>query len=71
MQQLQFKTPALCPSCLAELALYLNNVPQVQQWRADSTLPETVLTIEGERLAPQQVIALLEGAGFRIEFIGQ
>lgn len=59
----RFKTTINCANCLRAVTPALNAEPAIAAWQVDTTTPDKVLTVETS-LAPAQVAALVEEAGF-------
>ncbi|GAB4406811.1 MAG: hypothetical protein OHK0053_33200 [Microscillaceae bacterium] len=61
-----FKTNLNCGNCVRALSPYLNDSLDIVGWSVDTQDPDKVLTIETD-LAPAEVVALVEAAGFHAE----
>ncbi|WP_022821592.1 heavy-metal-associated domain-containing protein [Hymenobacter norwichensis] len=66
MKTLQFKTNINCGGCIKAVTPTLNGEKAIQSWQVDTTNPNKVLTVTGE-LTDDQVVALVEDAGFKAE----
>jgi copper chaperone len=66
MKTLQFKTNINCGSCIKAVTPTLNGEKAIQSWLVDTANPNKVLTVTGEVTA-EQVLALVEDAGFKAE----
>ena len=63
---LKFKTNINCASCLKKVSPFLNEIKDLN-WSVDTTVPEKILTVEGENPDKNRVIEAVEDAGFDIE----
>jgi hypothetical protein len=62
----QFKTNLNCGNCVAAVTPFLNADPAIQSWRVDTTVPEKILTVEGDNTTQESVGALVARAGFKV-----
>jgi copper chaperone len=67
MKQYQFKTNINCGGCVAAVTPVLNGNSDVKEWKVDTADPNKILTVETENLCEQEVITLVEKAGFKAE----
>ena len=67
MKRLQFKTNINCGNCVRTVTGFLNDVESIEKWQVDTANPEKILTVEGEDVTVEEVIAAVEDAGFDIE----
>jgi len=65
----QFKTNINCNSCVATVTPYLNEVKGVSSWAVDTSNREKILTVKSEGINEQDVIEVVQKAGFKIELI--
>lgn len=70
MLSLKFKTNVKCNGCKAAITPFLDNEPTISDWRVDIFDPDRILTVEGETVNAEIVIALLQKAGYKAELIG-
>jgi len=70
MLSLKFKTNVKCNGCKAAITPFLDNEPTISEWRIDIFDPERMLTVEGEAVQADTVIALLQKAGYKAELMG-
>lgn len=63
----KFKTNAKCGGCVAAIGAALEkNGVAAGAWSLDLTLPDKVLTVEGD-LAAAEIVRIVAEAGFRAE----
>lgn len=67
MKTLRFKTNINCNNCIRSVAGFLNDVPAIQEWSVDINNPAKILTVMGEEVVVEAVIAAVEEAGFDIQ----
>jgi copper chaperone len=67
MKQYQFKTNINCSDCVAKVTPHLNAAEEVREWKVDTANPAKILTVETESLNEQEVITIVEKAGFKAE----
>jgi len=65
MEKYQFKTNINCGGCIAKVTPALNGNVHIKEWNADTTNPDKILTITTDTLSWQEVITLLDEAGFK------
>ncbi|MBF9238660.1 heavy-metal-associated domain-containing protein [Hymenobacter sp. BT683] len=66
MKTLQFKTNINCNNCIRAVTPTLNGEKSITSWQVDTANPDKVLTVTGD-LTEDQVVALVEEAGFKAE----
>ncbi|MDI9882275.1 heavy-metal-associated domain-containing protein [Flectobacillus longus] len=69
MEKLQFKTNINCGNCVSKVTPFLNQVEEIENWKVDTSIPEKILTVEGEDLSSDKIKAVIESAGFEIAAI--
>jgi len=62
----QFKTNINCGNCIQSISPFLNLELEIEHWEVDTENPDKILTVETD-LSTQQIEAIVEGAGFKIE----
>lgn len=67
MKTLKFKTNINCGHCLATAKPFLDKIKNVQGWNVDTTVPEKILTVEGDHVEPENVIEMVQMAGYTAE----
>lgn len=65
----QFKTNINCSSCLAKVTPFLNEAKGIEKWEVDTFNREKILTLKSEGISEQEVIEIVQNAGFKIEAI--
>lgn len=69
MEKLQFKTNINCGNCVSKVTPFLNQVEEIENWKVDTSIPEKILTVEGEDLSSDKIKEVVESAGFEIAAI--
>jgi copper chaperone len=54
MEKLQFKTNINCGNCVSKVTPFLNQVEEIENWKVDTSIPEKILTVEGEDLSSEK-----------------
>lgn len=67
METLKFKTNIKCGGCVATVTPFLNQEKSIEKWQVDTTNPNKILTVEGSAVNEEEVIEVIEKAGFKIE----
>jgi copper chaperone CopZ len=62
---IQFKTNLNCQSCVAAVKPFLDHVPGISQWKVDTTQDDKILTVQGDEMAPETIVAAVAKAGFK------
>lgn len=65
----QFKTNINCSSCVAKVTPFLNDAEGVENWEVDTTNREKILTLKSQGITEQEVIEVVQKAGFKIELL--
>jgi copper chaperone len=65
MKIYQFKTNIQCSGCEAKVKSFLEGHPEIVRWNVDLTNPGKLLTVETSNLSPQQIVELLQQAGYK------
>lgn len=63
----QFKTNINCSSCLEKVTPFLNEAKGIEKWEVDTFNREKILTLKSEGISEQEVIEIVQKAGFKIE----
>ena len=66
---IKFKTNINCEGCLATVTPFLNDADFISNWQVDTSDADKVLTVSGEGIEPQQVINLVQEAGFKADVV--
>ena len=69
MRTLKFKTSAKCEVCVQSLSMKLNETIKDGSWDFDVSVSPSILTVKTENLTKEDVISVVEMAGYRIVFI--
>lgn len=69
MKTLKFKTSAKCEGCVQSLSKYLNGAIKDGSWNFDLSVSPSILTVKTENLNKEDIISVVERAGYRIAFI--
>lgn len=67
MKILKFKTNINCAGCIATIAPHLNGLKDITKWQVETTDPKKVLTVETSVLEPEQIVKIVNKAGFKAE----
>lgn len=65
----KFKTNINCMGCVAKVTPTLDQISEIENWEVDIRNKDKVLTIETQSLNKNEIIAVVENAGFKIEKI--
>lgn len=63
----QFKTNINCGGCITTVTPFLNGIEGVTQWEVDTTNKDKILTVKTTTISEQQIIEVVQKAGFKIE----
>ena len=66
---LQFKTNINCGGCIASVKPHLDNAQGISEWNVDTTNKDKILTVKSEGITEEQVVKIVEKAGFKIESV--
>lgn len=67
--QFTFKTNINCGGCIATVKPFLDNNANILLWNVDTSNKDKILTIDTTGITYQQVIEIIQKAGFKIERI--
>lgn len=67
MKSYQFETNINCSDCVSKVTPHLNEAADIRAWNVDTANPKKVLTVETENMEAEQVKAIVEKAGFKVE----
>ncbi|HZK08969.1 MAG TPA: heavy-metal-associated domain-containing protein [Bacteroidales bacterium] len=70
IQKFQFKTNINCGGCIAKVTPFLNETEGIDHWEVDTTNKNKILTVTSDGITEQQVVALIQKAGYKIEVLG-
>lgn len=65
--KLQFNTNINCGGCIAKVQPFLEEENRIQHWEVDTQHGDKILTVETEELKADEMIALIQNAGFKAE----
>lgn len=68
-QNFKFKTNINCGGCLAAVKPYLDQAAGIVAWKVDIASADKLLTVTSNGATCQQVIEMVEKAGFRLEAV--
>jgi len=69
MKTLKFKTNINCSACVAKVTPVLNKETSVEKWEVDITIPEKILTVEGEQIDEKKITDSLQKIGYKVEIL--
>jgi len=61
---LQFKTNLNCESCVAAVKPFLDDVPNIRDWKVDTKTSDKILTVTGDSISLDSVTTAVANAGF-------
>lgn len=64
---LRFRTNIKCGGCVATVSPFLDSAPGISHWEADTASPDKLLTVESDGITGEEVIRLVQEAGYKIE----
>ena len=67
MKTYQFKTNIMCSSCIAKVTPALEEAADIKEWNVDTANPKKILTVQTENLDENEVVALVNKAGYKAE----
>lgn len=70
IQKFQFKTNINCGGCIAKVTPFLDEAQGIDHWEVDTTNKNKILTVTSDGITEQQVVALIQKAGYKIEVLG-
>ncbi|MCO5231176.1 MAG: heavy-metal-associated domain-containing protein [Chitinophagales bacterium] len=65
--ELTFKTTLKCGGCEAKVKPFLDDLSEVASWKADLSQTPKTITVQGENIKAENIIAAIEKAGFKAE----
>jgi copper chaperone len=66
---LKFKTNINCGGCIAKVTPFLNGAKGIGNWEVDTDNRNKVLTVVSDGITENEVIDVVQKAGFKIEHI--
>ncbi|RAU81803.1 heavy-metal-associated domain-containing protein [Pontibacter arcticus] len=67
MKDLKFKTNINCGGCIEKVTPVLDNTQGIAEWAVDTAVKEKILTVKTDSLSENEVIAVVEKAGFKAQ----
>lgn len=67
--ELTFKTTLKCGGCEAKVKPFLDELSEVSSWKADLSQTPKTITVHGENIKAENIIAAIEKAGFKAEIV--
>jgi copper chaperone CopZ len=67
MKTLQFKTNINCGGCIKAVTPGLNQEVGAGNWQVDTANPDKILTVSTDKLTAEQIVTVVENAGFEIQ----
>ncbi len=67
MKKYQFKTNINCGGCVATVTPFLNSSNNIKNWHVDTVDSKKVLTVETESLTEEEVMQIVNKAGYKTE----
>lgn len=67
MEKLTFKTNINCSGCVKAVTPHMENTKGINSWKVDTESPNKVLTVEADGIDADDVIDLIEKAGFKAQ----
>ncbi|OEK05140.1 heavy-metal-associated domain-containing protein [Roseivirga misakiensis] len=67
MKKATFKTNINCGGCISTVTPFLDDAKSVKTWSVDTDSKHKILTVEGAELDKNEVISLVQSAGFEIK----
>ena len=71
IQKFQFKTNINCGGCIAKVTPFLNKAEGLEHWEVDTTDKNKILTITSAGITEQEVVAVVQKAGYKIEVLDE
>lgn len=71
IQKFQFKTNINCGGCIAAVTPFLNDAKGIHHWEVDTANKNKILTVNAEGISQQEIVAIVQKAGYRIEVLGE
>ncbi len=64
---MQFKTNINCSGCVERVSSELDNSEGVCHWSVDTTNKDKILSVHSKGISEEEIIRLIQRAGFKIE----
>lgn len=69
MSKIQFKTNIKCGGCIAKITPHLDQASGVKNWEVDTDNPNKILSVDLEGIDSNDLIQLVQDAGFKAELL--
>ena len=66
-KSLKFKTNINCGGCVASVTPHLDNAEGVCEWEVDTANKDKILTVTTDNMSEEQVIEIIQKAGYKAE----
>lgn len=67
MQKFKFNTNINCGGCVASIQDTLDQSDLIQSWKVETGHQDKILEVESKSANPEEIIAIVEEAGFKAE----
>jgi copper chaperone len=67
MEKFKFKTNINCNGCIAKVTPFLAEEKNILAWQVDISNPQKILSVETEGLKEEDIVKILNNAGYRAE----
>ncbi|MCA1745368.1 MAG: heavy-metal-associated domain-containing protein [Bacteroidales bacterium] len=69
-QILKFKTNINCGGCIKSVTPHLDKAEGINKWEVDTDNPDKILSVETDRLTAEEVITIIDNAGYTAQITG-
>ncbi|MCZ2356741.1 MAG: heavy-metal-associated domain-containing protein [Bacteroidia bacterium] len=66
-REFRFKTNINCGGCVSSVKPHLDGAKGIFEWKVDTTAKEKILTVKTSELTQEQIMEIVQKAGFKIE----
>ena len=66
MNTITLPTTLRCAGCVESIKPFFNSSQKVKDWAVDLTAPARTITVTGEAISKEDVVALLQQAGYGV-----
>lgn len=71
MKELKFSTNLKCGGCIATITPFMDQEKGIFNWSVDLTNSQRILTVETENISSNEIVAIMQKAGFQAQFIAE
>lgn len=71
MKELKFSTNLKCGGCVATITPFMDQEKGISNWSVDLTNSQRILTVETENISSNEIVAIMQKAGFQAQFIAE